>query len=269
MRSIIISLLLALCCCQSSMVSAQTVKPTHYIVYGYHKLNPGMREDFLKLGKAWKKIVAFKKKSGMQDDWSLARVVLPAGASAEYDYVTRHTFIGEDQLAGYLEKPFLPDNWQSLLSLDEIKIVLRADEIRTYIKGEVWSTVDETLAADIKKSTVAIFNYFKEPPGKTQDDHIKMEKEIWKPIHDARVKDGTMKGWILLSKVMPFGSSTPYDMATIDVYTDMKQYLAPWFDAYFKKVHPGKNLEDLMKQTSDATELLKADVRIVIDRLDW
>ena len=70
------------------------------------------------------KIVACKKKNGMQDDWVISRVVIPAGTDAEYDYVTRHSFAGEAQLAGYLEKPFLPENWQSLVTLDEIKLVL-------------------------------------------------------------------------------------------------------------------------------------------------
>jgi hypothetical protein len=58
-------------------------------------------------------------------------------------------------------------------------------------------------------------------------------------------------------------------MATIDVYSDMKQMLAPWFDQYFKKIHPGKNVDDLMKQTGDATNLVKGEVRMVIDRLEW
>jgi hypothetical protein len=153
MKPILFSFLLAILLCQTNTTSAQTTEPTNYIVFGYHKVNPGMRDDFLKLAKAWKKIVAYKKKSGMQDDWSISRVVMPAGASSEYDYVTRHSFIGEEQLAGYLGKPFLPENWETLLTLDEIKLVLRAEEIRTYVKGEVWSTLDRTVAADIGKST--------------------------------------------------------------------------------------------------------------------
>lgn len=269
MRQIIVSLFLAILFCQANTTSAQTTEPTRYTVYGYHKLNPGMRDDFLKLGKAWKKIIAYKKKNGLQEDWSLSRVVLPTGASAEYDYITRHTFIGEAQLANFLEKPFLPDNWQSQVTIEEIELVLRAAEIRTFVKQEVWSTIEATTAPDIDKATVAVFNYFKQPEGKTQADHIKMEKDIWKPVHDARVKDGAMKGWVLLGLDMPFGSTMPYDMATVDVYTDMKQMLAPWFDTYFKKIHPGKNVDEMMKQTGDATDLVKGEVRMVIDRLNW
>lgn len=49
----------------------------------------------------------------------------------------------------------------------------------------------------------------------------------------------------------------------------MKQMLAPWFEEYFKKVHPGKNMDEMMKQTGDATDLVKGEVRMVIDRLSW
>ena len=194
---------------------------------------------------------------------------MPAGANTEYDYVTRHVFVGDAQFANYLEKPFLPDNWQSLLTLDEVKLVLRDNDIRTYVKGEVWTILDETWADESDNFNVAVFNYFKQPKGKTQAEHIKMEKDIWKPVHEARTKDHTMQGWVMMAMQMPFGSSQPYDMATVDVYTDMKQMLTPWFDTYFKKIHPGKNVDDLMKQTSAATDLVKGEVRIIIDKLAW
>ena len=42
---------------------AQITEPTHYTVYGYHKLKPGMREDFLKLAKAWKKSWPVKRRT--------------------------------------------------------------------------------------------------------------------------------------------------------------------------------------------------------------
>lgn len=265
------ALLLAILCLQSTYISAQNQakEPTHYTAYGYHKVPPANKDEFLKLAKAWKKIVAYKKKMGLQDDWSFARVVSPAGASTEYDYVTRHVFVGDAQLANYLEKPFLPDNWQSLLTVEEISLVLRANEIRTYVKGEVWSGIDETVAPDISKSTVAVFNYFKVAEGKTRADHIKAETDIWKPVHNARVKDGSLKGWVLLGLDLPFGSAQPYDLATIDVYADMKSFLAPWTDEYFKKVHPGKDVDALIKQTREASTLVKGEVRQILDRLSW
>lgn len=270
MRTTIFSLLLALLFCQASTASAQTAaaEPTRYTAFGYHKVAPGMNDDFLKLAKAWKKIVALKKKNGLQESWSVAKVAM-TGAASEYNYVTRHSFVGEVQLANYMEKPFLPDGWMAVLTPEEVVLVNRAAEIRTFVRQDIYSQVDAVWADDIDKATVAVFNFFKQPEGKTLADHRKMEQEIWKPVHAARVKDGKMKGWILFGLEFPFGSAQPYDMVTVDVYSDMKQMLAPWFDDYFSKIHAGKNVDDLLKRTNESTDLVRGEVRITIDRLEW
>ena len=272
MRTTIFSLLPALLFCQASTASAQTTtataEPTRYTAYGYHKVAPGMHDDFLKLAKAWKKIVALKKKNGLQEDWSVSKVAL-AGANSEYNYVTRHSFIGEAQLANFIEKPFLPEGWMAVLTPEEVELINRAAEIRTMVKQDVFSEVDAAWADDVDKSTVAVFNFFKQPAGKSRSEHTKMEQEIWKPVHAARVKDGKMKGWVLLNREFPYGANEPYDMTTVDVYTDMKQLLAPWFDDYFTKIHKGKNVDELMKRTEESTNLIRAEVRVVIDKLRW
>ncbi len=41
---------------------------------------------------------------------------------------------------------------------------------------------------------ISVFSYIDFPAGKTSADHVKNEQEVWKPVHDARVKDSTMKG---------------------------------------------------------------------------
>lgn len=268
MKPLLFSFLLAILFCQITSAQTTAAEPTRYTAYGYHKVAPGNHDDFLKLAKAWKKIIALKKKNGMQESWSVSRVAL-SGAASEYNYVTRHSFAGDAQLANFMEKPFLPEGWMAVLTPEEVELVNRAAEIRTMVKQDVWSEVDKTLADDMDKSTVAVFNFFKQPEGKTRADHRKMEQEIWKPVHAARVKDGKMKGWILLNREFPFGTSQEYDMATIDVYTDMKQLLAPWFDNYFTKIHPGKNVDDLLKRTNESTNLVHGEVRIIIDKLEW
>jgi hypothetical protein len=96
-----------------------------------------------------------------------------------------------------------------------------------------------------------------------------MEAEIWKPVHAARIKDGKMLGWYLQELYLPFGADMPYNMISIDLYKDMKQSLAPWFENYFQKVHPKKEMSELMKQTSAVEILAKGELRQVIDRLDW
>ncbi len=272
-NKILITLLLLVSLLTATALQAQvavTSDTTHYNLYTYIKVAPGMEANYLKLEKAFKKIHIAKKKAGDMQDWSLSSVVSPAGSSCEYNYVARNGLRGSKQLANYYEGVYMPKNWQSLLTPAEVALVNRTDQIRTIVKKEVWSSVEEVFADDwTKNAKVAVWNYFTEPAGKTQADHTKMEQDIWKPVHAARVKDGAMLGWVLIGMNLPFGASMPYNMATIDLYKDMNQYLTPWFDTYFTKIHPGKDVADLMKQTSAATTLVKGEVRIIIDRLDW
>lgn len=275
MKHTIICLLLAACFLQTTHSEAQTATQpgpdtVRYSMYAYMKVAPGKRDEYLKLEKAWKKIHLAQKKAGQLYDWSLSELVSPAGTNNEYDFVCRNTYIGRAALAASIDGNDMSIDWKSLLTPDEIALVNRTDEIRSMVKTEIWSSTTSVWAPDADaKAKIFVWNYFTIPEGKTRDDHDKMELDIWKPVHAARVKDGTMKGWVLLNMEFPFGASMPYEQATVDAYTSTAQLLSPWFEDYFKKVHPGKNIDDLMKQTSAACTLVKGEVRMLVDRLSW
>jgi len=256
------------CFLLSTNAGAQSADTTLYIVYAYMKVAPDKEAEYLKMEQAYKKLHAASQKAGNLYDWGLARIVSPYGANCEYNYVASNVLRGTAQLARYYEGSF-DSNWQSLLTKEEIDLVKRTDQIRTLVKEEVWSKADGVFSDDWQKGKIVVFNYFSSPSGKTRADHEKVEQDIWKPVHAARVKDGKMKAWILFDMEFPFGAEMPYNMATADVYTDMKEYLAPWFEAYFKKVHPGKDSNQLVQQTLAATTLQKGEVRMMLDRLSW
>lgn len=256
------------CFLLSANAGAQSADTTLYIAYAYMKVTPDKEAEYLKMEQAYKKLHAASQKAGNLYDWGLARIVSPYGANCEYNYVASNVLRGSDQLARYYEGA-PGSNWQSLLTKEEIDLIKRTDQIRTLVKEEVWSKADGVFSDDWQKGKIVVFNYFSSPSGKTRADHIKVEKDIWKPIHAARVKDGKMKAWILFNMEFPFGAEMPYNMATIDVYTDMKEYLAPWFNDYFKKIHPGKDSNQLIQQTQAATTLQKGEVRMMVDRLSW
>ena len=161
-------------------------------------------------------------------------------------------------------------NWESLLTAEELSLVKRTDEIRTLVKTEVWSLTESIMPEGWdKKGKIAVFNYIANGVGKGRGDHVKMEKEVWMPFHNQRVKDGKMTAWWLMSLQAPFGSSMPYNSVAVDLFPDMKSYLNNWSDDDFKKAHPTKDFNDLMKQTRENSNLVKGEVRMVVDRLSW
>lgn len=238
-------------------------EPTMYHQFDYMKVAPGMNADYLEVEKAWKKIHEAKVKAGKQHSWALLRVVSPWGSSSEYDYVTRTSFEGEQQLAAAYESNIMPENWQSLLSKEEIATVQKTGVTRTLVKSEVYAGVRAIWNDDPIK--VSVFNYFDFPEGKGRSDHLRVEREIWAPIHQSRIDAGEMSGWVLLRMVMPYGAAMPYHDATVDLYESMEEYLTQNPAPHARKVHAGKDLNNMLDRTGENATLVRGEIRQVVD----
>ena len=257
-----------ICCTLNFSLHAQE-SDTRFHILDYMKVHPGMGGDYLKLETAWKKIHERNIAAGKQISWVLDRVLSPSGSSTEYNYVTRNTFDNAADLANYLTNgPNMPDDLEAFFSDDELKLVMKTGEIRSLVKEEIWTTVDGVFAEDMSDAKIHVFNFFDHPKGKTQSDHFKMENDIWKPVHTARVADGKMRGWALVSMMSPSGSSMPYHEATVDVYTNLEQMMEPFVEKYFNKVHEDKDMSKLFEETSANSDLIKRDIRMEIDRAE-
>ncbi len=236
-----------------------------YYSFDYMKVKPGMHDEYLKLEKAWKKIHQANIKAGKYNFWELTQVVYPSGDNAEYNYVTRLNFKGEKQLADYLQNWPSPD-LKTILTPEELALVNRTNEIRTRVKSEVWSNEDLALGKDIDKEKIVVFNYFDFPETGSRADHQRVEREIWKPVHQARINDSKMIGWILIAKQFPWGSAETYHDGTVDLYADWEQLLTSGSPIpYFEKVHAGKDFDKLFAETSAACDLIRQEVRMVVD----
>lgn len=260
--------LLAFACLFSINIIAQenetAKKLQSYYVFDYMKVKPEMRKDYLALEKAWKKIHLKNINAGKYESWNLVRVASPSGVSSEYNFITRTRFKGEKAIAEHIENSSMPENWESLLTAEEIALVKRGNEIRTWVKSETW-TLGDIIYPEGTKANVSVFNYFDYPEGSGRSDHFKVEKEIWKPVHQARINDGKLKGWVLTRMVMPVGTSMPYHDATVDLYDNIEQMMMDNPMPYFEKVHPGKNVDKLLEETGAVSDLVRREVRINLD----
>lgn len=265
MKTVFNTFLAACLCLCFNFAAAQDDQPTIYYSMDYMQVEPGNHKDYLACEKAWKKIHQHQKDAGIIEGWAIEMVLSPGGTDADYNYITRQRFKGEKQLSAYLAQPYMPDNWESLLTADEVALVKRTSELRTWVKNEVWSSVERVLADDIEDAKVVVFNYFGIPEGKRRSEHFKMERDIWMPIHTARVKDGQMKGWVMLNRELPMGSMYDYGVATVDIFKDMDQFWAPFPEDYFEKIHAGKDMDDLWEQTLAVSNRLSAELRLALD----
>jgi len=91
--------------------------------------------------------------------------------------------------------------------------------------------------------------------------YMDVEQKVWKPLHQAKVDQGELLGWYLFN-VSFTGTDSEYQYATIRVYENMSKLDSPFDDMeeVFKKVHPGKDMEEAMEMTSGSRDLIYSHV---------
>ena len=99
------------------------------------------------------------------------------------------------------------------------------------------------------------------------DEFLKMEKEVWKPVHTQIIKEGKKIAWYMYRVKYPAGEKPAYDYVRFNVYSDWNQVLAPYegVNDIIKKVHPGMNVPDFLKETAQSRKLAWEQLFEVID----
>lgn len=105
-------------------------------------------------------------------------------------------------------------------------------------------TAQEEKAAQEELPIYALVNYMKVKPGQ---DPIKMEREIFEPVHQEATNRGHRLGWDLIGIWLPSGTNRYYDYITVDYFRGMpgSQSISDEDRAsVWEKVHPGVSEED-------------------------
>ena len=72
-----------------------------------------------------------------------------------------------------------------------------------------------------------IVETMKTMPGKSAE-YVKAEREIWKKLHQERIKRGLITAWSLYAVRYPSGTDAPYDYVTVTRIQGMKNLENPW-----------------------------------------
>ena len=92
-----------------------------------------------------------------------------------------------------------------------------------------------------------------------------VERDLWKPIHQDRVKSGAMLNWSLYGLVLPGGTSYPYDYATVDGVGSLTAITNMYSDDLFKRVHPNITVTDLGNRTAAGRDLVRQELWVLVD----
>ncbi len=112
---------------------------------------------------------------------------------------------------------------------------------------------------------VYFVNFMKVQPGKLAD-YIRLEQEVWKPVHQERVRAGQMHSWALYAVQYPYGAAREYDFVTIDVYASLADAERSIEDV-LRKVHPNLAGDQIGTQTEGARSLVRGEVWQRVDQV--
>ena len=121
-----------------------------------------------------------------------------------------------------------------------------------------------TLQAQENSTLMAEVGYMKVASGHGAD-YVNMERNIWKPIHEERIKKGLLAGWILY-RVWYTGTDDNYNYVTVNLYKDGAGMEDSYKGIKFEEIHPDKDMSKVMEKTL----LLREMVRVqLINRVNY
>ena len=84
-----------------------------------------------------------------------------------------------------------------------------------------------SLQAQTPRPIFSIVETMKTLPGKS-DEYVKTEREVWKKLHQERVKRGLILGWDLFVVRYPTGTNAAYDYVTVTFIEGQDKLENPW-----------------------------------------
>ncbi|MEY4939253.1 MAG: hypothetical protein RIQ93_988 [Verrucomicrobiota bacterium] len=100
--------------------------------------------------------------------------------------------------------------------------------------------------------------YQKPTPGKNAA-YVKMERELWKPIHQARVKAGNIVSWKLYVVSYPNGQNQEYEYITVTEYPSWAALEQPYAGIEFSAVLGEEKAKGMRGKTGAARKLVRRD----------
>lgn len=249
-------------CLLSCGLKAQTSsnKPV-YVSINYIKTQTGKQGEYLDLLKNYsKKVWEYNFKQGRSLGTYVSSMVIPSGASADYDIsvITVSTdlaFLLDDSITlRVILRKLNPDYSDVFVQT----IMEQYQQTRALVKREIFEAVAEIdpSAPSTKYYTV---DYMKTLPGK-EADYVKLEKEFWMPIHKERIKMGVLTDWILLVKTMPYTFKEQYDYETVNFINSLNFLTDSKYTEAAKKAFPNIDQNKSFDSTSASRTLVKEEL---------
>lgn len=250
-------------------VFAQTDTSVVYVRVDYMKVAPGKVAEYVDLErKIWKPIHEARMKAGIIASWSLYSVEYPYGTNAEYSHATVNIYDDFNKMKEEYPSSVIQAGHPKASEAQIDEMMAKTLAARELVRSELWVLV-ESVPTD-KPAAYLQVNYMKVAPDQGEE-YIKMEREIWKPIHQAAKDAGYRAGWGVYSLMYPGGSQIPYSFGTADFYDEFSDLAASTPQNVLQKAHPEATEEKwnaMWDRTMAAREVVRQELWALLDQID-
>ena len=114
-----------------------------------------------------------------------------------------------------------------------------------------------------------LVDYMKVDPAKGQE-YLSVERDLWKPIHQAYAKSGKKRWWSLYGVQFPYGTDQKYGFVTVNAFDQFQQIEEPYSDLQevLAKLHPNMKLDQFFTRTENSRQLVQGEVWVLIDHVE-
>jgi len=244
--------------CVLAMVLAVGVAPAlaqgSYVQVDYMKVAPGKDQAYVDMERnVWKPYHQALVDAGQHAWWGLYGVRSPAGSEVGYSYATVNVFSKFTDM----ETPFSADVLRKVYPGKDISTFgNEALATRDLVRSETWQLIDQVPEGGLATpARYLLINCMRVPSGGAEA-YLQLEREMWKPIHAARVADGYTAGWQLYGLRFPNRTAADCTFGTVESYNKFANLENPVTLDMIKKVHPNADAATIAA-ISDRTEAVR------------
>jgi hypothetical protein len=115
--------------------------------------------------------------------------------------------------------------------------------------------------------TFMMVTFMKVSEGK-EGDWEKLERESWKPMHNIRVKDGSIKSWAAIAQWVPGDESNGPIYGTVTTHRGWPNPMTTDWPQLFTKAQGKGDFGSLVQQTENVRKMVRTEIWQVLDQTE-
>ncbi|MCC6369160.1 MAG: hypothetical protein IT165_37025 [Bryobacterales bacterium] len=242
-----------------SLCAQQQQRPPIFETINCIKVTRGKGAEYRQfLREETHKFMQARADSGEIAAWVLLRTVIPAGADARCDYVSITSHVGT---------PVAPMSREAAgaalqkVGLNPVDYFAKRDQLSRLVSTEIWRQAIFT--GRPQKGNYLYTNFMKVH---NLQEYAKFEREVWRPMAEQWIKEGSMSGWVMNVAVLPGGTDLKYAALSVDIFPNWEATFKPRNTrSMFSNVHTGKNYQETMAGLSKLRDLARRELSVIED----